>query len=41
MSTEVRDVATVKTHITHLFTKLEATNRLQIARIVHDAGIGE
>jgi DNA-binding NarL/FixJ family response regulator len=32
-------VATVKTHIGHLFTKLEATNRVQIAREVHDAGL--
>ena len=32
-------VATVKTHIGHLFTKLEATNRVQIARTVHDAGL--
>jgi DNA-binding NarL/FixJ family response regulator len=32
-------VATVKTHIGRLFTKLEATNRVQIARIVHDAGL--
>jgi DNA-binding NarL/FixJ family response regulator len=32
-------VATVKTHIGHLFTKLEATNRVQIARCVHDAGL--
>ena len=32
-------VATVKTHIGRLFTKLEATNRVQIARKVHDAGL--
>ena len=32
-------VATVKTHIGRLFAKLEATNRVQIARIVHDAGL--
>ncbi|MFP7834880.1 response regulator [Marisediminicola sp. LYQ134] len=32
-------VATVKTHIGHLFTKLEASNRVQIARTVHDAGL--
>lgn len=34
-------VATVKTHIGRLFTKLEATNRVQIARIVHDAGLSD
>ena len=33
-------VATVKTHIGQLFAKLDATNRVQIARIVHDAGLG-
>ena len=32
-------VATVKAHIGHLFTKLEATNRVQIAICVHDAGL--
>jgi len=32
-------VATVKTHIGHLFTKLDAANRVQIARCVHDAGL--
>jgi DNA-binding NarL/FixJ family response regulator len=32
-------VATVKTHVGHLFIKLEATNRVQIAREVHDAGL--
>ena len=31
-------VATVKTHIGHVFAKLEATNRVQVARTVHDAG---
>ncbi|WP_129336980.1 response regulator [Cellulomonas endophytica] len=30
--------ATVKTHVGHLFEKLDATNRVQIARWVHDAG---
>ena len=30
-------VATVKTHIGHVFVKLDATNRVQIARVVHDA----
>ncbi|POH69881.1 MULTISPECIES: response regulator transcription factor [Cryobacterium] len=32
-------VATVKTHIGHVFAKLEATNRVQVARTVHDAGL--
>lgn len=32
-------VATVKTHVGHLFTKLEVANRVQIARCVHDAGL--
>jgi DNA-binding NarL/FixJ family response regulator len=30
-------VATVKTHVAALFSKLEVTNRVQIARCVHDA----
>lgn len=30
-------VATVKTHVGHLFAKLDAANRVQIARCVHDA----
>ncbi|WP_255455378.1 response regulator [Cryobacterium frigoriphilum] len=33
-------VATVKTHVGHLFTKLDATNRVNIARCIHDAGLG-
>ncbi|MDX6255060.1 MAG: hypothetical protein QOJ11_1394 [Frankiales bacterium] len=33
-------VATVKTHVAALFTKLEVTNRVQIARCVHDAASG-
>lgn len=33
-------LATVKTHVGHLFAKLEATNRVQIARLVHEAGLG-
>jgi DNA-binding NarL/FixJ family response regulator len=32
-------VATVKTHVGHVFAKLEVTNRVQIARTVHDAGL--
>ncbi|SDM96570.1 DNA-binding response regulator, NarL/FixJ family, contains REC and HTH domains [Cryobacterium flavum] len=32
-------VATVKTHVGHLFTKLDAANRVHIARCVHDAGL--
>ncbi len=33
-------VATVKTHIGQVFAKLEVTNRVQVARFVHDAGLG-
>lgn len=32
-------VATVKAHISHLFTKLEATNRVQVAIAMHEAGL--
>ncbi|KGM13377.1 response regulator [Cellulomonas bogoriensis] len=32
-------LATVKTHVGNLFSKLHATNRVQIARCVHDAGL--
>ncbi len=32
-------VATVKAHVTHLLTKLEAANRVQIAIRIHDAGL--
>ena len=32
-------VATVKTHVGHLFTKLDAANRVHIARCIHDAGL--
>ncbi|HLS72792.1 MAG TPA: response regulator transcription factor [Actinomycetaceae bacterium] len=32
-------LATVKTHVGRLFTKLEAANRVQIALCVHDAGL--
>ena len=32
-------VPTVKAHISHLFTKLAVTNRVQIAICVHDAGL--
>jgi DNA-binding NarL/FixJ family response regulator len=31
--------ATVKSHITHLFTKLDRTNRVQLAILAHDAGL--
>jgi DNA-binding NarL/FixJ family response regulator len=31
-------VATVKAHVTRLLTKLEASNRVQIALLAHDAG---
>ena len=33
-------LATVKTHVAHLFAKLGVANRVQIARLVHDAGLG-
>jgi DNA-binding NarL/FixJ family response regulator len=32
-------VATVKAHVSHILTKLELTNRVQIAICVHDAGL--
>ena len=32
-------VATVKAHISHLFTKLDATNRVQVAIAMHEAGL--
>lgn len=32
-------LATVKAHISHLFTKLEAVNRVQVAISMHDAGL--
>lgn len=32
-------VATVKAHVTHLLTKLDAENRVQIAICAHDAGL--
>ena len=32
-------VATVKAHISRLFTKLDVSNRVQIAILVHDAGL--
>jgi DNA-binding NarL/FixJ family response regulator len=32
-------LATVKAHISHLFTKLEAVNRVQVAITMHDAGL--
>ena len=31
--------ATVKSHVTHLFTKLDRTNRVQLAILAHDAGL--
>ena len=33
-------VPTVKAHVSRLFDKLQATNRVQIAICVHDAGLG-
>lgn len=32
-------VATVKAHISHIFTKLDATNRVQVAIAMHDADL--
>ncbi len=32
-------VPTVKAHIGHVFTKLEVTNRVQVAICIHDAGL--
>ncbi|WP_026918363.1 response regulator [Gordonia shandongensis] len=32
-------VATVKAHISHIFTKLDASNRVQVAIAMHDAGL--
>lgn len=32
-------LATVKAHIAHIFAKLDATNRVQVAIRVHDAGL--
>ncbi|MFB9723983.1 response regulator transcription factor [Planobispora longispora] len=32
-------VATVKTHVGNVFAKLEVTNRVQVARYVHDADL--
>ncbi|WP_442875164.1 response regulator [Actinoplanes sp. NBC_00393] len=32
-------VATVKAHITHIFTKLDLNNRTQVAMLAHDAGL--
>ena len=31
--------ATVKAHVTHLFTKLNRTNRVQLAILAHDADL--
>ena len=32
-------VATVKAHVSHILTKLDLTNRTQIALLAHDAGV--
>ncbi len=32
-------LATVKTHVSHILTKLDLTNRTQIALLAHDAGL--
>ena len=34
-------LATVKTHVTHLFAKLNVSNRVQIAILVHEARLAE
>jgi DNA-binding NarL/FixJ family response regulator len=31
--------ATVKAHVSRLLTKLDVTNRVQVAILVHDAGL--
>jgi DNA-binding CsgD family transcriptional regulator len=35
----ILSVPTVKTHISHILTKLDLNNRVQIALLVHDAGL--
>jgi DNA-binding NarL/FixJ family response regulator len=32
-------VPTVKSHVSRLLTKLDSTNRVQVAMVVHDAGL--
>jgi DNA-binding NarL/FixJ family response regulator len=32
-------VGTVKAHVSHIFVKMRAANRVQIAICVHDAGL--
>jgi DNA-binding NarL/FixJ family response regulator len=32
-------IPTVKSHVSRLLTKLGATNRVQVAMVVHDAGL--
>ncbi len=32
-------LATVKAHISHIFTKLDAANRVQVAIVMHDAEV--
>ena len=32
-------IPTVKSHVSRLLTKLDATNRVQVAMVVHDAGL--
>ena len=32
-------IATVKAHISHIFTKLDATNRVQVAIAMHESGL--
>jgi len=32
-------LATVKTHVSHILTKLDLDNRTQIALLAHDAGL--
>jgi len=38
-ATLAMSVATVKAHITHIFTKLDLNNRTQVAMLAHDAGL--
>jgi DNA-binding NarL/FixJ family response regulator len=33
-------VATVKAHVSRVLTKLDLNNRVQVALLVHDAGLG-
>ncbi len=37
--THYLSIATVKAHVTRILTKLDASNRVQVAIVVHDAGL--